>query len=198
MNLFQIPIERIFAMSLLGGFLYSLLLYLSGGRIRFFARAFSRFRVRSKFLSAPGRFGRKKVLGGKDFAPPWLMPILTGAFLIGFGLTGLILRVLVQLPQKESFIAALISSITISAVMLVISKKFLSDSAAELKGSVLYGTVAHVSLTIPESGIGTVAYVLDGKRVTMPARSRTGTSITKGSQVVILDLQMKVALVEEY
>jgi hypothetical protein len=189
MSLFQISMEHIFVISLLSGFLYSLLLYISGGKLRFFSRLFSRFRIR--------RFGWKKILGGKDFAPPWLTPIAIGAYLIGFGLNGLILRVLMQLPSKESFIAAQVSSIAMSTVVLVIAKTFLSDSAAELKGGALYGMVAHVSLAIPESGIGAIAYVQDGKRVTMPARSRNGFSITKGSQVVIVDLQTRVALVEE-
>jgi hypothetical protein len=190
MSLFQISVEHIFVISLLSGFLYSLLLYISGGKLRFFFRMLSRFRF--------GRFGRNKIFGGKDFAPPWLMPIVIGTYLIGFGLNGLILRVLFHLPSKESFIAAQVSSIAISTVVLVIAKKFLSDSAAELKGSALYGMVAHVSLAIPETGIGAIAYVQDGKRVTMPARSRTGISITKGSQVVIVDLQTRVALVEEF
>jgi hypothetical protein len=189
MSLFQISMEHIFVISLLSGFLYSLLLYISGGKLRFFFRMLSRFRF--------GRFGRKTIFGGKDFAPPWLMPIVIGTYLIGFGLNGLILRVLFHLPSKESFIAAQVSSIAISTVVLVIAKKFLSDSAAELKGVALYGMVAHVSLAIPESGIGAIAYVQEGKRVTMPARSRTGSSITKGSQVVIVDLQTRVALVEE-
>lgn len=190
MSLFQISMEHIFVISLLSGFLYSLLLYISGGKLRFFFRMLSRFRF--------GRFGRKTIFGGKDFAPPWLMPIVIGTYLIGFGLNGLILRVLFHLPSKESFIAAQVSSIAISTVVLVIAKKFLSDSAAELKGAALYGMVAHVSLAIPDSGIGAIAYVQDGKRVTMPARSRTGISITKGSQVVIVDLQTRVALVEEF
>ena len=125
MSLFQISMEHIFVISLLSGFLYSVLLYISGGKLRFFFRMLSRFRF--------GRFGRKTILGGKDFAPPWLMPIVIGTDLIGFGLNGLIVRVLFHLPSKESFIAAQISSIAISTVVLVIAKKFLSDSAAELK-----------------------------------------------------------------
>jgi hypothetical protein len=188
MNLFSM--EQIFAISLISGFLYAVLLYISGGKLRFFFKTLSRFRF--------GRFGRKKIFGGKDFAPPWLMPIVIGTYLMGFGLNGLVLRVLFHLPSKASFIAAQVSSIAISTVILVIAKKFLSDSAAELKGGVLFGTVAHVSLAIPESGIGAIAYVQDGKRVTMPARSTSGSSITKGSQVVIVDLQTKVALVEEF
>ena len=189
MSLFQISMEHIFVISLLSGFLYSSAVYISGGSSAFFQNAFT---------IPLGRFGRKTIFGGKDFAPPWLMPIVIGTYLIGFGLNGLILRVLFHLPSKESFIAAQVSSIAISTVVLVIAKKFLSDSAAELKGGALYGMVAHVSLAIPESGIGAIAYVQDGKRVTMPARSRTGISITKGSQVVIVDLQTRVALVEEF
>jgi hypothetical protein len=65
------------------------------------------------------------------------------------------------------------------------------------RAAVLSGTVGRVSIPIPSSGVGAVAYARFARRATLPARAIGGGALARGSPVVIVLVERNVALVQE-
>ena len=154
--------EKLYAFSLIAGFLFSLFLFLSGGRIRLF-----HIRIRA--------------LRHRKHSPA--SPMLSGMFLTMFGFAGLLTHSL--------WIALLIGGL--AALLAGLGTR---DTAAQIEGNMLYGRTGHVSLTIPETGIGRIAFVADGKRIALPARA--AHAIEKGKRIYIRSMEGKIAIVDEF
>ena len=69
---------------------------------------------------------------------------------------------------------------------------------SELRGGTPIGKLGHISVTIPSDGVGTVALVSDGKRVTMPAVAQRGAPLDRGANVMVVDVAGHKAVVEEF
>jgi hypothetical protein len=59
----------------------------------------------------------------------------------------------------------------------------------------LVGSVAHVAVRIPANGVGLVALVIGSRRTTLPARCNDGGAIERGTEVVIVHVARRIALV---
>jgi len=62
------------------------------------------------------------------------------------------------------------------------------------RGSAI-GSVAHVTIAIPQRGVGAIALVVGSRRTTLPARSDHGQALALGTEVVVLELHRRVAVV---
>ncbi len=61
--------------------------------------------------------------------------------------------------------------------------------------SLLVGSVAHVAVSIPAHGVGLVALVVGSRRTTLPARSSDASPIARNTEVAIVDMRGRVAVV---
>ncbi len=178
-------VDEVFALSLLGGLVLSLLAGVVG------ARTFGRLRLPRIFprLRAPTKVGRR-------FPASWLVPAWAGLLVTLFGASGLGLRHFAHLTPLASVVGASIIAVVVSSLATWATAAFFSDTARELPTTPLLTTIGHLSVAIPEDGVGAIAFVADGKRVTMPAHSKDGAPLEKGSRVVIIDRVGKAALVK--
>lgn len=125
---------------------------------------------------------------GHHHFSPW-NPMVIAMFLASFGGTGLILQkvgvgnLLVQLP------ASLASGFVIAGVLGLLLAKILrvGESSTEVREADLIGHEAEVTIGIPESGVGQIAYVMGGRH-TSPAQAADRGAIPSGSQVKIIKI----------
>jgi hypothetical protein len=65
----------------------------------------------------------------------------------------------------------------------------------ESTSSVLLGSIARVTISVPRNGMGLIALVVGSRRTTLPARSSDGLSLERGTEVVIVEVARRVAVV---
>ncbi len=65
----------------------------------------------------------------------------------------------------------------------------------EGKTGLIVGAIAHVAVAIPDGGVGLIALVVGSRRTTLPARSWEGRGIPRSTEVVVIDMQGRIALV---
>lgn len=169
--------EWLFAASLLSGFGFALLLAVPL-RLRRFSRG-----------------GRRRLRLGRITIEPDLFPAAIGAFLATFGASGLLLKAKGFEPGW-SLLGALIIGMAASSLFVRVLIRFVSESGREMEGQAIAGVVGHVALSIPEDGVGTVAYHADGRRATAPARSSDRLPLPTGTRVLVMDIANGVAVVE--
>ncbi len=119
-------------------------------------------------------------------------------FLTWFGGAGFILKSM-RVDNWLSVVLAIVSGIIgYMAVLLFLSKVLVSSQtpAMRLEDYDLTGTVAKVTSTIFENGVGEVIFSKHGTRRAVAARSANGGIMPRESQVVILQFEKGVALVE--
>lgn len=63
------------------------------------------------------------------------------------------------------------------------------------KAGLIVGSIAHVAVRIPENGVGLIALVVGSRRTTLPARCCDGGGIARSTEVVVIDMRGRVALV---
>ena len=177
-------VEKIFALSLMSGFVFTFLFFLTTGKFRF---------LRSKHLRP---FRRMRQVKG-DSLSPWGTPIFLGMFLTLFGFSGLVIRILLRVPALNSLAFAFLAGLTLAGTGIWLLKRYFAVMAYEVKGNPLPGMIGHVSLAIPAGGVGVIACNSEGRRITIPARDRGGDAVAKGSRVIVVDILDRVALVEE-
>lgn len=209
----DMDMEKIFALCLIGGFIFSLFLFLSAGRLLRFRLSFlprvhlprflprlhlPRLRLLRVPKISPKGVQAREGAAEVTVAPPWAMPLLFGVFITVFGASGLFFQIILNFSPFKSAVAAAVLGGGASALSVWALARFFTETATEVKGSRLLGTIGHVSVSIPEGGVGTIAYVVEGKRVTMPAKSRDGRPIEKGKSVVVVDIQGHTAIVEKF
>ena len=176
--------EKLFIFSLVAGFAFTLLFFLTTGKLRILrSKRFRRFR----------RMSRTK----DGSLTPWGTPIFLGMFLTLFGFSGLVIRVLLRIPMFYSLAFAFVTGLASAGAGIWLLKRYFAVTANEVNGKALPGMIGHVSLAIPADGVGVVACKSEGRRVTIPARDRSGHAVARGSRVIVVDILDRVALVEE-
>lgn len=169
--------EWLFAASLLSGFGFALLL-----AVPFRLRRFS-------------RGGRRRLRLGRIVIEPDLLPAAIGAFLATFGASGLLLHAR-GLEAGMSVLGAVAIGMAASSLFVRVLIRFISESGHEMEGRAIAGVVGHIALSIPQGGVGTVAYDADGRRATAPARSSDRLPLPTGTRVLVMDIANGVAVVE--
>jgi membrane protein implicated in regulation of membrane protease activity len=116
-----------------------------------------------------------------------LSPITIANFVTSFGGFGLIATQMFHMPDAISIIPASVGGVCIAALMFVFYTKVLiaGQGSSEVRMTDISGTVAEVIIPIPQNGLGQVAFVVRGARMTRGARSADGEPIPRGTIVAI-------------
>ena len=120
-------------------------------------------------------------------------------FLTWFGGTGFILKS-IEIGNLLSLVLAVASGIIGYTLVILFLTKVLLPSQTEpmrLEDYKLSGTVAHVSSTIFENGVGEVSFNKHGTHRAVAARSVNGQPFSRDSEVVILSFDKGIALVDD-
>ncbi len=125
-----------------------------------------------------------------------LSPITIATFVTTFGGVGLVLNNLTTLsPVLGLFISASSGFVLAGGVFLLYARLLgAAQASSEIVIGTLIGKRGETTSPIPGDGVGEVAMIAQGSRITVPARSATGETIPRGTRVVITDLAGGVAL----
>jgi membrane protein implicated in regulation of membrane protease activity len=134
-------------------------------------------------------------VGSVEVSP--VSPITISTFITAFGAVGIISRQLFDISGPISLLWSTGGGLALSGVMFLFYSRFLigSQGSSEVRVSQLVGLTAEVIAPIHEGGVGEIAVVAQGSRVTYPARSSQGTAIKRGTLVVIDQMLGTQALV---
>lgn len=134
-------------------------------------------------------------VGSVEVSP--ISPITISTFITAFGAVGIISRQLFGVSGPVSLLSSTAGGLLLSGVMFLFYSRFLigSQGSSEVRVSQLVGLTAEVIAPIPEDGVGEIAVVAQGSRVTYPARSSQGTAIKRGTLVIIDQMLGTQALV---
>jgi membrane protein implicated in regulation of membrane protease activity len=129
-----------------------------------------------------------------------ISPFALAMFGAIFGMVGLITRLWLDMEAIPSIIWSAGSGIVIGAAAQAFFIYILSPSKSSHYSLTedATGREAEVIITIPESGLGQVAFNNVSGRVTMGARSSTGQKIRNGDLVTIERIVGRVAIVRPY
>jgi membrane protein implicated in regulation of membrane protease activity len=110
---------------------------------------------------------------------------------------GIISRQLFGVSGPVSLLWSTLGGLLLAGVMFLFYSRFLigSQGSSEVRVSQLVGLTAEVTAPIPEDGVGEIAVIAQGSRVTYPARSSHRTPIKRGTLVVIDQMLGTQALV---
>jgi hypothetical protein len=116
-----------------------------------------------------------------------LSPITISTFITAFGAVGIIARHLFAMEGPISLVWSTAGGVLLAGVMFLFYSRFLigSQGSSEVRISQLAGLNAEVIASIPESGVGEIAVIAQGARVTFPARATSGHAIKRGNLVII-------------
>ena len=126
-----------------------------------------------------------------------ISPFALAMFGATFGLVGLITRRALEMAPIPSIITAAVAGLLIGAAGQAVFLYVFSPSKSShfsLSNDAV-GREVEVIISIPEDGLGTIAFDNISGRVTMGARSSTGQSIHKGEAVIVEKVTGRVALV---
>ncbi|MFC1959082.1 hypothetical protein ACFLYO_00075 [Chloroflexota bacterium] len=113
-----------------------------------------------------------------------------------FGAFGIAASTTFSAPSLVSLMIAILGGITIGAAAQIIFMRVLSRStSSNIRTETLKGIDAEVTIPITGDGMGQVALVLSGQRITLIACSSSATDIKRGSPVIIDSVQNGVAYV---
>ncbi len=124
-------------------------------------------------------------------------PFALAMFAATFGMTGLITRLWLDMEAIPSILWALGMGILIGSVAQALFLYVLSPSKSShfsLTDDAI-GREVEVIITIPNDGLGQIAFDNVSGRVTLGARSAAGKQIKRGSFVIIERITGRVALV---
>ncbi len=125
-----------------------------------------------------------------------LSMLAISGFITAFGAFGLAATGLLQAGTLVSLGLAVLGGIAIGAAAQLLFIRVLSTTtSSNLDLSALKGSQAEIITPIPSGGLGQIAFVLRGQRVTLSARSSDEMSIPRNSQVIIDGIRDGVAYV---
>lgn len=186
--------ERVFAASLGGGLFLSVFMGIAGvklGRMHLLTRLLPRRLARVRFRRRGGGQGTGSVV-------PAMLPLLAGQFAAGFGAIGLVLIAVDKTSGWVSVVGGTVAgSVLAGAWSLILGRYLPAGEAREMAGEPIIGRTGHLSVAAPAGGMGAVAYVAEGKRVTLPARTLDGAALPRRARVMIVEMEGKVAVVQE-
>jgi hypothetical protein len=121
------------------------------------------------------------------------------SFISSFGAFGLIAVTLFDAGSIASLIVALLGGIVIGIAAQFFFLYILSPTiSSEVQQTKLIGMVAEITTPIPANGVGQIAFVAKGSRVTCSARATEGAlSMTRGTAVRIERIVGGMAYVSE-
>jgi membrane-bound ClpP family serine protease len=118
-----------------------------------------------------------------------ISPVTVAGFVTAFGAFGMLALSLFELSAPASLVWATLGGLLVGVASHFAFYTFLirPQGSSEVTRRDVVGSRAEVTTPIPESGLGEVALVAQGARMTFGARSADGAPIARGSAVVIED-----------
>lgn len=125
--------------------------------------------------------------------------LAVASFISAFGAFGLISVTLFEAGAVASLIAALLGGLALGLAAQMFFVYILSPTvSSEIRQAGLIGMAAEITTPIPADGVGQIAFVAKGSRVTYSARATDGSQIVKrGTPVRIERIVGGVAYVSE-
>ena len=116
-----------------------------------------------------------------------LSPITIANFVTSFGGFGLVATQLLHIPDPISLLVATSGATCIAAIMFLFYSKVLiaGEGSSEVRVADISGTTGEIIIPIPKDGLGQVAFVARGTRMTRSARSADGKPLPRGTIVTI-------------
>lgn len=127
-----------------------------------------------------------------------ISPLTIATFISAFGASGLVATGLFSTSERGSIIWATLGGVIVSALVYVgFTYLFIKpQGSSEVKVAELRGVIAEVITPIPIDGMGEIALVAQGGRVTYSARSKDNAAIARGTPVRITRIVGGIAYVE--
>lgn len=124
-------------------------------------------------------------------------PLVIASAITTFGAAGLIAKLGFGISDIASSALSLTFAGIIGAVIFfgVVKLMYGSQSNSTFSQRDLVGKEAEVITPIPCKGLGEIAYVINGIRCNMPAKSAYSSEIPRGESVVIKDVTGNIAVV---
>lgn len=128
-----------------------------------------------------------------------ISPLTIATFISAFGASGLVATGLFSATERGSIVWAALGGVIISALVYIgFTYLFIKpQGSSEVKVAELRGTIAEVITPIPADGMGEIALVAQGGRVTYSARSKDGAPIPRGTPVRVIRVTGGIAYVEK-
>jgi membrane protein implicated in regulation of membrane protease activity len=116
-----------------------------------------------------------------------LSPATIAVFLATFGGTGVITTSVFNFPVFISVPVSAAVALAVAAVVFVMFYRFFSavQASSEPRMAEAVGAEGEVTVTVPREGVGQVAYVVRGARLTASARSQDGAELPTHTAVRI-------------
>lgn len=132
-----------------------------------------------------------------DVGVPSLSPITIASFITAFGSFGLLAVYLFNVSDKVSLLWAGGGGLVVAIIAHFAFGYFLiaPQGSSEVTARDIIGLTAEVITPIPAKGVGQIAFVAQGRRVTSSARSTGGVPVPKGAFVSIQNFTGSVAVV---
>lgn len=126
-----------------------------------------------------------------------LSPITIAAFITSFGGVGIVATQLFGFKPEISLLWATLGGFVTGGVVYLLYGRVLvaMQASSEVRQRELGGIVGEVITPIAAGGVGEIAYVAKGSRISSPARSTTGQAIPRGALVTIERIVGGTALV---
>lgn len=146
-------------------------------------------------------FGGHDVDHGADAGGPGLLSLRGFAvFLTTFGAVGAVVSLSLPARSGRTLIASVLgvaSGIAMGGIYLLAMRLVHSQQASSLvEDRELLGAEAHVTVTIPDNGLGEVSCRIAGQTVRRMARAQGRASIPEGTKVRITDVYGDTVVVE--
>ena len=132
-----------------------------------------------------------------DVDVPSLSPITIASFVTAFGSFGLLAVYLFNVSDRFSLLWAAGGGLVVAIIAHFAFGYFLiaPQGSSEITARDVMGLTAEVITPIPVAGVGEIAFVAQGRRITSSARSAGGVPIPKGELVSIQSFTGSAAVV---
>jgi hypothetical protein len=121
------------------------------------------------------------------------------AFLMWFGAAGYVLSRFTALPLALAIAGGVAAGAAGAAIVAAFLKLVLAgERVMDPRDYRLEGTIARVSVTIPEGGAGEILFAKAGTQRSEAARSLDGRQVARDTEVVIIDYERGIAAVQPW
>jgi hypothetical protein len=126
-----------------------------------------------------------------------ISPVTLAGFVTAFGAMGIIATELAGASERASLLWALFGGLLVGVVSHVafIYLFILPQGSSEVRRADIVGAQGEVITPIPQGGLGEIAIIAQGSRITFSARSADGAAVARGSRVTVVDVVVSAALV---
>jgi len=128
---------------------------------------------------------------------PSISPMSIASFVTAFGAFGLVSSQLFEAPPGISLLFAAGGGLGVGVIVQLIFIYVFSPQTSSLRTHKdVIGSTAEVITSIPDGGVGQIALVARGSRVTYSARTNSGQIFKQGEIVRVVEIIGSIAFVE--